>query len=215
MHPNAVLLSTSYFPPIHYIAKILQFEHVFIEQHEFFQKQTYRSRCHILSANGLLPLTVPIVHSGSKIHIRDVKIDYRIRWCHIHMRAIESAYRSAPFYIYYVDDVFSVFLKNYTYLFDLNIAILDMLFSILQLKKKIEYTSGFKKTGVDCVDFSDAIHPKLKKNVYDSSFHPTQYYQVFQHKFGFVENLSIIDLIFNTGPDAMLELQKSIVISNN
>ncbi len=211
MQPNVVLLSTSYFPPIQYFAKIIQYEHVVIEQHEFFQKQTYRNRCHILSANGLLPLTVPIVHTGNKIQIRDVKIDYRTRWRNIHMRAIESAYRSAPFYIYYADDIFSVLHKNYTFLFDLNHAILEMLFSNLQLNKIITYTAGFKQVADNFVDFSDAFHPKPHKNTLDESFQPFPYYQVFQHKFGFIKNLSILDLLFNAGPETVQELQKSII----
>ncbi len=206
-----LLLSTAYFPNIHYFSKILQYEDFLIECHENYCKQSYRNRCKILSANGVIPLTIPVSKGNTvKTPIRDAKIDNHYNWQHNHRIAIESAYRSAPFYEYYIDDIMPFFTGKFTYLLDLNFMILEKILEIFEINRQAKCTGHFAKSpgeGVD--DFRCRIHPKERFNLPDPSFSPAPYRQVFSEKWGFVPNLSIVDLLFNTGPDSKMILEKS------
>lgn len=192
-----VLLSTAYFPSIFYFSRIVQAEKVIIEKEENFLKQTYRNRCVILGANGPLSLTVPVRHDAPKIRIADMKISYHIHWQLIHLRAIESAYRNSPFYEYYIDDFQKFFHKKYESLLDFNNQILQTCLDLLGYKGKTEYTGDFSMEETEN-DYRYAIIPK--KAVTDFEF--PAYQQVFYAKFGFVPDLSVLDLIFNAGPDS-------------
>lgn len=201
---DSVLLSTAYFPPIFYFSRIIQSSEVIIEREENFHKQTYRNRCVILGANGTLNLTVPVQHEESKIKIADLHIAYHNNWNLIHFRAIESAYRNSPFYDYYIDDFKPFFQKQFGSLLELNSSITDTCLCILGYKGKIIYTKEFVKTeNTSDFDFRFSITPK--KPIYDYEF--PEYHQVFIEKYGFIPNLSILDLIFNVGPEAMEYLQ--------
>lgn len=203
VHSERVLLSTAYLAPIQYFSKLYRYRQVYIEQWETYQKQSYRNRCHILSANGVLPLSVPIVHRGDKMLIKNVRIDHSKRWKPMHLRAIESAYRSSPFYIYYIDEIKSVYDHNFEYLWDMNMYFLKVTLQLLNIEVKIHTTQGYKEIPYPFDDFSQSIHPKAKFQQPDAGFQPRPYYQVFGNKFGFVPNLSILDLLFNTGPEAI------------
>ena len=173
-------------------------EDITIEAFENFQKQSYRNRCEILSANGKLSLSVPIEKEKTqKIHIRDVKIDYRIEWQKQHFKSIESAYNSSPFFEYIIDDFLFVFEKKEKYLFDLNLKILEQINVYLQIYKKINLSSDYIPNLKN--DFRNSIHPKNKMQKQDSFFIPQKYYQTFNEKFNFIPNLSILDLLFNEG----------------
>lgn len=205
-----VLLSTAYHAPIQYYSKLICYQHVYLEQWENYQKQSFRNRCHILSANGVLPLTVPIVHTGEKMLIKYVRIDYSKRWIPMHLRAIESAYRSSPFYLYYYDDIAEIYEEKYEYLWEMNLAFLKLTLQLLQLEVDIELTAGFREIPQPFDDFTQVIHPKEKFQQPDPDFIPKPYHQVFGEKFGFVSNLSILDLLFNTGPEAGYWLKQTI-----
>ena len=111
---DSALLSTAYFAPIQYYCKLFSYANIYIEVYENYIKQTYRNRCNIMAANGPLSLTIPIKKTDEiKVLTKDVKIDYDSRWMPIHLRAIESAYRSSPFYMYYIDDIIPCFLKRH------------------------------------------------------------------------------------------------------
>ncbi|MCX7986354.1 MAG: WbqC family protein [Bacteroidales bacterium] len=200
---ECALLSTAYHAPIQYYSKLFRYKQVYIEQWENYQKQSYRNRCHILSANGVLALTVPIVHTGSKMCIRDVKIDNSKRWKAMHLRAIESAYRSSPFYIYYYDEFEKIYQKPSVFLWDMNQAFLELTLQLLNIQPSIQLTNNYHEIEGPYDDFSQNIHPKAKFSLPDHSFKNKPYFQVFENKFGFVENLSILDLLFNTGPEAI------------
>ena len=205
-----ILLSTAYFPPVQYFSKFLQFENVYIEQHENFTKQTYRNRCQILAANGPVSLVIPVVKGrGSKIKIRDLKISYDTDWQRNHWRTIFSAYNSSPFFEFYRDDISPFFEKKWKYLFDFNQAILKTICDLAEIDFTIELTDDFEKTDSSTLNFREAISPKKQKTKHDPDFHPQEYTQVFAEKFGFVPNLSILDLLFNEGPNSYNILERS------
>jgi hypothetical protein len=209
---ETILLSTAYLAPIQYYCKLIGSEKVIIEQHENYSKQSYRNRCNILTANGVLSLAIPVIHNGgNKIPIRDVEIDYSTRWKAMHCGAIESAYRSSPFYIYYSDEFWAVFDKKFKYLFDFNSELQNFFFDQLKIKIEISFSSSFKCSELQSTfeDLSNSIHPKARLNMTDEHFKLVPYFQVFQNKYGFVPNLSIIDLLFNVGPSAINILVES------
>jgi hypothetical protein len=146
-----------------------------------------------------------------KILTKDVRIDYRKQWQKLHRRGIESAYKSSPFYEYYIDNITGFFNKKYEFLFDYNMEILSKIQEMLDLKVRIEFSDEFiTDAGMNFDDFRDLIHPKKSYGI-DLSFSPVPYSQVFSNKYGFIPNLSILDLIFNEGPDTVEVLKKSIV----
>jgi len=207
---NNILLSTAYFPPVQYFSKLLQFERIYIEQFENFSKQTYRNRCKILGANGIIPLVVPVVKGrGKKIKIRDLQISYDTDWQRNHWRTIFSAYNSSPFFEFYKDDIFPFFAKQHKYLFDLNQEVLESLCELLEMETLTVFTEDFEKVPEHTLNFREALSPKKQKAMPDTNFNPKQYTQVFSEKFGFVPNLSILDLLFNEGPNSLNILQSS------
>ena len=196
---SQVLLSTAYLPPIQHFAWFTNKIPVFIEQHENYLKQTYRNRCTILSANEPLNLTIPTIKkSGEKVSIRDVEIDYSTPWQKNHWKALESAYQSSPYFEHLADDLAPAYNEKTKYLFDLNLALMEALFSFIEITPKLKFTSNYiTQTGDDTVDLRELISPKADSD--NNWFTPKQYYQVFGHKSNFIPNLSVIDLICNEG----------------
>jgi len=199
-----VLLSSAYFPPLNYLSLIYRAEKFFIEKEENYIKQTYRNRCVILTANGPSSLSVPVL-SGSpvKTTVKDIKIDYSKRWQQVHLRALISSYKSSAFFEYYFEDIEKIIAGKPEYLIDLNYNALDTILKILGISKPIEYTNIFEEYGKIEFDFRKSILPKKNK---PGNYSQKKYYQVFSYKFGFVSGLSILDLIFNVGPDSLIYL---------
>ncbi len=209
MTPGKFLLSPAYFPPLHYFSVIAAAEKVFIENEESYIKQTYRNRCRIYSSNGPLTLSVPVLEgSFHKIPFRDVKIDYTKRWQHIHIRAIESAYRSSPFFEFYFDKIRTVIETANEYLSELNYKSLITSLEITGIETAIEFTDSFEKPSGEPNDFRYTISPK--KTDFNGIHGFQKYPQTFSEKYGFIQGLSIIDLIFNMGPDSFEIIRKSI-----
>lgn len=208
---NNILLSTACFAPIQYMAKLIQYEHTFIEQHENFTKQTYRNRYIVSGANGPLTLVVPVVKGrGRKIKIRDLQISYDTDWQRNHWRTIFSAYNSSPFFEYYQDDLQPFYNKPWNYLFDFNIAAIYTLCDLLELEVNIHLTPDYELVPENTINFRESITPKSAKAAPDNLFQPESYTQVFTSRFGFIPNLSILDLLFNEGPNSISILQNSI-----
>ena len=205
------LLTTSYFPPIQYYNKIAKDENVLIEQYEHYGKQSFRNRCDIYGANGKLTLSVPVIKGARlKILTRDIRIEYVEDWRKVHFKGIESAYRKSPFYEYYIDDIEPLFSKKHKYLLDLNNDILEVVNEILEINPSIKMTEDYIKDTEGMDDWREGIHPKKSRQKEDKSFVATPYTQVFSDKLGFEPNLSILDLIFNLGPEAIDYLEKPI-----
>ncbi|GHT22803.1 hypothetical protein FACS189430_05130 [Bacteroidia bacterium] len=205
-----ILLSTAYFPPIQYVSKIFSAYSAVIERHEHFCKQSYRNRCTILTANGLLDLVIPVVHTAKpKTLITELSIAYDAPWQKLHFKAIESAYRKSPFYEYYIDDLTPFFTRHYPYLYDFNMQIMQTVCRIARLPFAIGESETYERNPADTLDFRSGIHPKKSRQIDDENFVSTPYTQVFAAQFGFQPNLSILDLLFNMGADAITVLKPS------
>jgi hypothetical protein len=197
-----VFQPTYFSPVIQYIAIAAAGELIF-ETEDNFQKQTFRNRCYIYGANGKLLLGIPIVHenSGRRQKTREVKIDTSFGWQKMHKKSLASAYRSSPYFEYYEEEVLSVLSKSYTFLLDLNLRVHELVMDALQLEKKASHTLAYHPTLHE--DYRELANAKLKSFSYLDP-----YQQVFSEKFGFIPNLSILDLLFNEGPNAQIYLEQ-------
>ena len=207
---NVALLSTTYFGPVQWYQKLYRADEAWIEQHEHFIKQTYRNRCIIATTQGTQALTVPVERDMLKSQIsnlksqiiRDIRISDHGNWRHLHWNALQSAYGESPFFEYYEDDLHPFFEKRWTFLFDFNEAIREKLCELLDITPVVRFTEQY--VGNHAADFREAINPKHPAP--DPDFHPRRYYQVYEAKHGFLPNLSILDLLFNMGPEAVFYL---------
>ena len=206
-----ILLSSAYLPPVQYFAHLQSAEQVWIEQYDHYQKQTYRNRCVIAAPDGPLSLTVPIEKPNTqKAFMRDIRISDHGNWRHLHWNAIESAYNHTPFFEYYKDDFRPFYEKKFDFLVDYNEQLCQLVCQLIDIDTPFQRTESYiAEPSNTIIDLRDAIHPK-KEVMDDASFSAVPYYQVFQERLGFLPNLSIIDLLFNMGPEAILVLQKSI-----
>lgn len=197
-----VLLTTSYLAPIQYYTKLLNYKQAYIEIHDHFIKQTYRNRCKIYGANGLLQLSIPVKKDQIKTKVKDIQIDYDTNWQKMHWKSIESAYRSSPFFEFYADDLIPFYFGEYKYLYEFNSEIQKVILDLLETNPNIKFTKDFIEfDNPEFEDYRERIHPK--KNIDDRNFKIDRYNQVFEEKYGFIENLSIVDLLFNEGPNAI------------
>ena len=209
---TTALLQTTYFGPIQWYQKLYRYDHCMIEQYDSFQKQTYRNRCVIATANGTQALTVPIEHLPLTPHlsplVKDLRISDHNQWRRVHWNALQSAYSESPFFEYYADDLRPFFEQKYDYLLDFNEAIRQKICELIDIHPKVkytkEYTSNISHQTSDITDFRDVINAKHPQP--DEGFTPKEYWQVFQHKHGFLPNLSILDLLFNMGPESIFYL---------
>lgn len=200
------LLSTTYFGPVQWYQKLYRYDHVLMEHHEHFQKQTYRNRCLIATTQGVQALTVAIEHSPSTLP-PSPRLSSHGNWRHQHWQALQSAYGDSPFFEFYEDDLRPFFVEDrWETLLDFNEAIRQKTCELLDIRPNVEPTSDYQKT-VDSPavhDFRTAINPKHP--LPDPDFHPVRYYQVYQQKHGFLPNLSILDLLLNMGPESIFYL---------
>ena len=196
---NNPLLPTAYFGPISYYAILLQHPNCNIEVHEHFIKQSIRNRCDIYGANGKLQLTIPKQRKGSsKTIIKEIKISYKQNWQKAHWTAIQSAYNSSPFFEYYQDELQASFENEEKLLVDFNQKLQKVILGLLQQEDKITFTKEFQHKG----RLSDFRNHKWKCKS------PVSYDQVFMEKYGFIPHLSVIDLLFNLGPESSDYLYK-------
>ena len=192
-----------YQPPLQFFAAALAKGPLLLEQHENYQKQSYRNRCAILTSNGPQTLVIPVQHEGRKVPIREVKIDYSQRWVEPHWRTIRSAYGSAPYYIYYAPYLEQVYKTRPEHLFELNLELLKVYLKLLHLNIEISFTSSFQTNyPPTVVDYRNLIHPKRPPD----NLIAEPYVQVFGRPF--VPGLSILDLLFNLGPESVTYLQR-------
>jgi hypothetical protein len=202
----AVYLPTACLAPVQYYCKLLSCRPAVIETAEHYPKQTCRNRYAIAGANGVQLLTVPVEKPDTdKCPTKDIRISDHGHWRHRHWHALVSAYASSPFFEYYRDDFAPFYTRKFTFLLDFNEALRQTVCELLDMHPEIEYTSHYEPFVPD--DWRSRICPK--RAAADPAFLPQPYRQVFQHKHGFLPNLSIVDLLFNMGPESTLILQKS------
>lgn len=194
---NLAIFPLFYLPPVSYFTLLKENNFEFIlEKFEHFPKQTYRNRAAIASPNGSLDLAVPVV-KGAKIHTpyKDVKISYDSRWQRLHWLSLQNCYRSSAYFEFYEDGLVPFYEKKYDYLFDYNLEILTWLFKQLKLATNLTTTTVYEPQ-VE-MDYRNSMG---KKEVPLMQTKP--YFQVFSDRNEFIPNLSIVDLLFNQGPQA-------------
>lgn len=200
MIEKGVVLPMFYLPSVEYFVQLKTFKpDILIEKEEHYPKQTYRNRAHIYSPDGVLVLTVPVT-KGPKNHtiIKDVKISYGFEWQRLHWLSLQACYRSSAYFEYYEDVLSPFYEKKYTYLFDYNQQLLSFILKALKLKMELRFTDNYE---ADYPMLTDCRNSMSTKKEPDSD--QKKYYQVFEQRKGFIKNLSIIDLLFNQGPQAV------------
>jgi hypothetical protein len=202
-------LTTAYLAPIEYYSKLLQYDRIFIEQHDHYMKESYRNRCRICGPSGAITLTVPVVKPDTpKAEMRDIRISDHGNWRHMHWNAIESAYNTTPYFEFYRDYFAPFYEKEYTFLIDFNEALCRMICDLIDMQPDMRRTDEYLKSFAEGeYDFRDIIHPKKDYSQFDTEFTPHPYYQVFHEKLGFIANLSIVDMLFNCGPESLVLLR--------
>jgi hypothetical protein len=193
-----ILISTAYLPPAEYFSVISKAEEVLIEKEENYLKQSYRNRCYILSSHGPQLLTVPVfLGSQHKTPVKDIRIDYSKRWQQVHLGALIASYGSSPYFQYYFETFEKIISGKIDFLFDLNMELIGSVLKMLKLDSEITCTKDFTPTGESENDFRYKISPKK-----ESHYSVKEYIHVFDSGNRFIHRLSIIDLIFNMGPEA-------------
>ena len=196
----SILLEIQYFPPVQYFSKLATAPVVFLEQHEHYVKGSYRNRCHIAGVNGVQRLSIPLCKGKNQQQpIREVRIAWDEPWQTQHWQAIRSAYGNSPFFEHYAG-AFEPFFKKrkHEWLWDWNVELLQLLMKLMGLKTELRFTESYEPAPEGVLDFRGKIHPKRPAE--DADFSPVHYSQVFEDRHGFLENLSVIDLLFCTGP---------------
>jgi len=188
------VFSTAFLPPPVFVSALLRAEEAVIDIHERFVKQTHRNRCRILTSNGPLALVIPVQHSETKI-VKDIRISYAENWRRKYTQAIVSAYRNSPYYEHYEEDFMAVFNREQTFLYDYNESLWQWIWKVLDVQPVYKFSGSYMEnsaTGHRGTDYcNDETLPPAKP-----------YKQVFSYKSGFVPHMSIIDLVFNKGPEA-------------
>ena len=195
-----ILIHPTYFPSISHFAAIVQAEKVTFEMEDNFQKQTNRNRTYIYSPNGIQLLNIPVKHSKiAHQKTKDIQIENDFDWQKQHFKSLEAAYRSSPFFEFFEDDLLPVFEKKHSFLMDLNLEVFELITRCLRMK--IEYTTTTQYVheikANEIIDFRYLANGKKDQSQFES------YTQVFDDKFGFINNLSVLDLVFNEGKFAL------------
>ena len=192
-----------YNPPVQYFRQVLQSDGLLLERHENYVKQSYRNRCHVLTAQGVVPLSIPILKGNSqqKTLITDIEIDYSQKWYNVHWRTIQAAYGRSAYFEFYSDYIRQVYERQPKYLFELNVDLLRLYLKLLKLNKPLFFTDTYQSEApANVLDLRNRIHPKIIPD----NLHVKPYTQVFGKQF--VPELSIIDLLFTQGPASLTYL---------
>ncbi len=196
--------------PINYYARLIRQQELLLEQYDSYSKQTYRNRCMILGPNGVITLSIPVKRrKGVKNAVRDIRIDYDTNWNRIHWRSLVASYASSPYFEYLADEIRPIYERSYTFLIDLNRLLIEHMLGFMGLKIPVHLTEAFEPI-VSETDPRHFIHPKTDQAAADPGFVPVKYHQVFSDRLGFQPNLSILDLVFNTGPETLSYLRRCL-----
>ena len=201
VRPQRVLLSSFYLAPAEYYSRLHSAESAVIEIHDNYQKQSYRNRCIIAGANGILSLSIPVEKpTSTHCSMKDARIAAHGNWQHLHWNAIVSAYNSTPFFQYYEDDFRPFYERRFDFLYDWNEMLRQLIARLIGIETAVSYTSEYGgSASANLTDLREHIHPKKT-----STYTTKPYYQVFAERHGFIPNLSIIDLLFHMGNESRL-----------
>jgi hypothetical protein len=195
-----LLIDLHYLPSLEYFTLLKNFTRIEFEVYEHYVKQSYRNRCFINTAQGVQMLVVPVTNKSGKTILKDVHVDNSVRWRNNHWRTLESAYRKAPYYEHYAEDLNKILFKQHEFLVELNLDLLSFCLKSIRHKPDLAVSLAYQQiTTPDYLDMRSAIQAKIP---YSSRKHyrATPYYQVFGNQF--VTNLSLVDLLFCAGPQA-------------
>ncbi|MDR6846631.1 WbqC family protein [Flavobacterium granuli] len=204
-----ILIHPSYFPSVSHFVAMAQSGNITFEMEDNFQKQTNRNRTYIYSPNGIQLLNIPIKHSNlAHQKTKDIKIESEFDWQKQHFKSLEAAYRSSPFFEFFEDDLLPIFQKKHTFLMDLNFEALEITAKCLRMKFEFDITTEYfhEIDNSQTSDFRYLVNGKKDNSVFEN------YTQVFDDKFGFLNNLSVLDLLFNEGKFAMDYLKNQVLI---
>jgi len=187
---EGAILPCCYLAPVSHYSTYYRANEVRLEVCDHFTKQTLRNRCWIDSPNGALALTIPVVKIEGKTAMKDIRISDHGNWRHQHWVALESSYRQSPFFEYYADDFAPFYEKKWEFLADFNEDLMALVASLLDISKPVSRTTKYEG--------ADPLPQQGREGL--------PYYQVFAHRHGFLPDLSIVDLLFNLGPEGVLWL---------
>ena len=194
-----ILIHPNYFPNIHQFTQIIKANNILFEVSDNYQKQTFRNRTYIYGANGKLGLFIPVIHTHKNRELfKDVKISYDSNWMDLHLKSLQSAYRSSPYFEYFEDDFIKLYSKKEKFLADFNIKCIKLISNLLDLNLDFKISNEYVEKTNDIIDLRDLSNARKEKKI-----ETPKYIQVFESKHGYINNLSIIDLIFSEGPNSV------------
>ena len=194
-----ILIHPNYFPNIHQFTQIIKANNILFEVSDNYQKQTFRNRTYIYGANGKLGLFIPVIHTHKQRELfKDVKISYESNWMDLHLKSLQSAYRSSPYFEYFEDDFIKLYSKKEKFLADFNIKCIKLISNLLDLNLDFKISNEYVEKTNDIIDLRDLSNARKEKKI-----ETPKYIQVFESKHGYINNLSIIDLIFSEGPNSV------------
>ena len=195
-----ILIHPNYFPNIHQFTQIIKADNILFEVSDNYQKQTFRNRTYIYGANGKLGLFIPVIHTHKNRELfKDVKISYDSNWMDLHLKSLQSAYRSSPYFEYFEDDFIKLYSEKEKFLADFNIKCIKLISNLLDLDLDFKISNEYVKKTNDIIDLRDLSNARKEKKI-----ETPKYIQVFESKHGYLNNLSILDLIFSEGTNSVL-----------
>lgn len=195
-----ILIHPNYFPNIHQFTQIIKANNILFEVSDNYQKQTFRNRTYIYGANGKLGLFIPVIHTHKNRELfKDVKISYDSNWMDLHLKSLQSAYRSSPYFEYFEDDFIKLYSEKEKFLADFNIKCIKLISNLLDLDLDFKISNEYVKKTNDIIDLRDLSNARKEKKI-----ETPKYIQVFESKHGYLNNLSILDLIFSEGTNSVL-----------
>ena len=199
-----ILIHPNYFPNIHQFTQIIKADNILFEASDNYQKQTFRNRTYIYGANGKLGLFVPVIHTHNNRELfKDVKISYDSNWMDLHLKSLQSAYRSSPYFEYFEDNFVKLYSEKEKFLVDFNIKCIKLISNLLDLNLNYKISNEYIEKTNDIIDLRVLSNARKEKKI-----DTPKYIQVLESKHGYINNLSIIDLIFSEGPNSV-----SLIIS--